>query len=545
MDRVTWPPRAGLRDGAPGRAVPGALNLATLSFGLFIATNATCLWGGLFPFLPAEFRASPLVSGFYLAVTLASTATYLACSQLSLRMPRARRPRRPVSRAVVVYLAGWALVIAAAYVHGLTRALAVTGGAFLGAGVSLFYLLWQELFASMESREGDQGLLVGTALGSLMYFALMLLPSTVTAFLIPLVMLPLFTLGLVLCRRGMDLEQPMFQDEPAENTKVYRRVSAELWQGVMCVGGLGFCAGIMRSLSVMHADVGMLVNVVSMGAALAALSAMLAWWSRHGLMVSVARLYRAAFPLLITWFLLMPLLGSVQTRWMAGVLYALYNLASVLMAVRCAQVSRESGADPVYVFGMSAMTSTLLNNVGFIVGSFSETVTLREIPALTATALVSCYLLAIIYYFGTAFRKGHGTEREADGVELVGPARGRVPGAEDAAGQPAPAPLAGEDIDRTPPGRGGRFADEAADRPYKDRVSKQVEALRLAYGLSTRETEVMELIVRGNSVPRISEELVVSENTIRTHAKRIYKKLDVHKRQELLDLVDSFRPVEG
>ncbi len=37
---------------------------------------------------------------------------------------------------------------------------------------------------------------------------------------------------------------------------------------------------------------------------------------------------------------------------------------------------------------------------------------------------------------------------------------------------------------------------------------------------------------------------MVSENTIRTHAKRIYAKLDIHKKQELLDLIESFDPHE-
>ena len=46
----------------------------------------------------------------------------------------------------------------------------------------------------------------------------------------------------------------------------------------------------------------------------------------------------------------------------------------------------------------------------------------------------------------------------------------------------------------------------------------------------------------GNTVARIAEDLVVSENTIRTHPKRIYTKLDIHKKQELLDLIDSFDP---
>lgn len=54
----------------------------------------------------------------------------------------------------------------------------------------------------------------------------------------------------------------------------------------------------------------------------------------------------------------------------------------------------------------------------------------------------------------------------------------------------------------------------------------------------------MELIARGNTVTRIAEDLVVSENTIRTHCRRLYAKLGVHKKQEFLDLVRSFDPAE-
>lgn len=69
-------------------------------------------------------------------------------------------------------------------------------------------------------------------------------------------------------------------------------------------------------------------------------------------------------------------------------------------------------------------------------------------------------------------------------------------------------------------------------------------AVREFYGLSAREAEVAELIARGNTVAHIAELLFVSENTVRTHSKRIYVKLDIHKRQELIDLVESFEPEE-
>lgn len=55
--------------------------------------------------------------------------------------------------------------------------------------------------------------------------------------------------------------------------------------------------------------------------------------------------------------------------------------------------------------------------------------------------------------------------------------------------------------------------------------------------LTPRETEIMQLLAEGRSVPIICERLVISEGTARTHVKHIYQKLGVHNRQELLNLV--------
>lgn len=88
-----------------------------------------------------------------------------------------------------------------------------------------------------------------------------------------------------------------------------------------------------------------------------------------------------------------------------------------------------------------------------------------------------------------------------------------------------------------PRGR-GRHSFEG-DFELTDRLSKQAQVLREQYRLSARETEVMEYIARGYTVARTAEELIVSENTIRTHSKRIYAKLDVHKKQELIDMLKA------
>lgn len=72
-------------------------------------------------------------------------------------------------------------------------------------------------------------------------------------------------------------------------------------------------------------------------------------------------------------------------------------------------------------------------------------------------------------------------------------------------------------------------------RPFHERC----EELAHLYGLTKREKEVMILLAKGRSNPRIQEELNITSGTINTHMNHLYKKLDVHDRQELIDLIDN------
>lgn len=71
--------------------------------------------------------------------------------------------------------------------------------------------------------------------------------------------------------------------------------------------------------------------------------------------------------------------------------------------------------------------------------------------------------------------------------------------------------------------------------------SSPIDALCADHKLSPRETEVFALFVRGHSAKFIAEELVVSLHTVKTHIKRIYEKMDVHSKDELIALADTSR----
>ena len=56
--------------------------------------------------------------------------------------------------------------------------------------------------------------------------------------------------------------------------------------------------------------------------------------------------------------------------------------------------------------------------------------------------------------------------------------------------------------------------------------------------LTPRECEVMGLLARGRNIPAIAEKLCISKGTAHTHAAHVYQKLDVHRQQELIELVE-------
>ncbi len=64
---------------------------------------------------------------------------------------------------------------------------------------------------------------------------------------------------------------------------------------------------------------------------------------------------------------------------------------------------------------------------------------------------------------------------------------------------------------------------------------KQVLSLTsIGYGLSAREQEVVDLVVRGASTPQIAQTLIISEYTVKDHLANIFEKVGVRGRRELI-----------
>lgn len=64
------------------------------------------------------------------------------------------------------------------------------------------------------------------------------------------------------------------------------------------------------------------------------------------------------------------------------------------------------------------------------------------------------------------------------------------------------------------------------------------------YGLTKREAELVGLLAQGRDAAFIESELFLSRNTVKSYTKSVYVKLDVHSKQELIDLVKASLPIE-
>lgn len=88
--------------------------------------------------------------------------------------------------------------------------------------------------------------------------------------------------------------------------------------------------------------------------------------------------------------------------------------------------------------------------------------------------------------------------------------------------------------------RDSTVAQPAGDRPAPE-AARAIACQSLAeeLGLTERERDVLGLVSMGYTVQRIAEERGVSQNTVRTHTKGLYRKLNIHTKQEAIELVNA------
>lgn len=71
------------------------------------------------------------------------------------------------------------------------------------------------------------------------------------------------------------------------------------------------------------------------------------------------------------------------------------------------------------------------------------------------------------------------------------------------------------------------------------KFSRKIRRVAETYMLTERETDILFEWVKGNGAAYIQEKYCISEGTVKTHIRNIYRKLDVHKKSDLMRLIDE------
>lgn len=91
----------------------------------------------------------------------------------------------------------------------------------------------------------------------------------------------------------------------------------------------------------------------------------------------------------------------------------------------------------------------------------------------------------------------------------------------------------------SPAAMGSSFGGSIWPTEKRGRFKRKCEATANRYLLSARETEVLFFLAKGHNATSIQEQLYISEGTTKTHIRHIYRKLDVHSQQELIQIVEN------
>jgi DNA-binding CsgD family transcriptional regulator len=70
-------------------------------------------------------------------------------------------------------------------------------------------------------------------------------------------------------------------------------------------------------------------------------------------------------------------------------------------------------------------------------------------------------------------------------------------------------------------------------------LAQACHELSRTHRLTPRECDILLLLAGGRDTPYIANQLFISKNTVRTHIKNLYVKIDVHNKQDLLDLLHA------
>lgn len=235
-----------------------------------------------------------------------------------------------------------------------------------------------------------------------------------------------------------------------------------------------------------------------------------------------------------------------------------------LIVLANAQIKHAGIVRPAAVFLVLVVGASHLVTV-LVLGGVSWTqFDVSQLPLITITIALAFLVVTVVMAVLAIML--YEARNQQDGsypvvVAPVAPVAAAAPADASAADAPAGAP--GSNAAAASPATGAKGTDTSAPAAANGTAVVPVAApavppcvtmaadeaaitrIQESFGLSRRETDTLRLAARSKSAKEIAESLFVAESTVNSHIKGIYRKCDVHSRQELIALVNRFKREQG
>jgi len=439
--------------------------------------------------------ASPLVLGTPEATTavrvivqLATTVPLLAAFVFARQLNKPAGERAMLICAAVLGPAGTAIAMLGRGKALIFEPYLVAAWIAIGLSCACITLLWGRFYSSIDLERASLYMpasLVLAGIGNYIILALQTVPAAIV------------TVALPLCAAAAYLltasEIPSTRNERGPSGRTHLKL---LWRIVLAMLVYGVVIGFFLNArpEFERAISTPVIQLVWLAVPIAILFAV-----RKKRMIMM---YKLVLPLTAAGFLLIPLLGA-RGGWLGGpVITAGSHCFDILTWVALSDIAYTRDLSPMRVFGLGRAGNTGGIALGWTVSFLVLGGSSLDSPAILALSLGIVFVLILT-------------------ATLIFTERNIF-----AAGEPPAEPA------------GARLQASDQEQSGLGHWRQRCLALARSRGLSPREEEVMLLLAKGHSIQHVQNALVITYSTAKAHTNHIYKKLGIHSRQELIELVE-------
>lgn len=356
-----------------------------------------------------------------------------------------------------------------------------TGLLLAGGGLGALILMWAEFYGSLNPMRVALYHAMAIFVGEAIKWLLLGMSIPYLAFFS--VVLPVISLGCV----GSSMRRLPEKDAPRRMLKEDAKTIP--WIPIMlmavCTFAGGFGALPTQGLVPGNAFGAMFVTALVFFSVLSASR----WFNFD-------TIYELAFPLFIVGFLfVMPSFGS-NPQVMAFCYDAGYTMLSMYIMIIMSNITYRFGVNAVWINGIERGIRYVVELLGWLMFAGSSRLMGDEITAniYTGIAVVIVICFVVIFFTQRGLSAKWGVTLDEDAV---------------------------------------------ASATSESRIALRVSDLSRVCNLSPREGEVLQLLARKETVAEIEQDLFVARGTIKAHISHIYRKLGVHSKSELFDLLEN------